>query len=101
MRGPMLNERGAVTNQTAQSAHLDIGWKRAAQQAQTVQLLNPLAIQHVTLATRYVLEVPPVDQKHLKAAGFEHFKDRNPIDAGGFHRHRVDATGGRPSTARF
>jgi hypothetical protein len=45
--------------------------------------------------------VPTVDQKHLEAAGFEHFKDRNPIDAGGFHRHRVDATGGRPSTARF
>ena len=96
VRGAMLDQGGAVTEQTAQGAHLGIGSKRAAQQAQTVQLLNPLAIEHVALATGHMLEMPTIDQKHFEAARFEHFKDRNPVDARGFHGDRVDATGDQP-----
>ena len=53
-----------------QGGHFGIGAKRGAQQAQAVQLLNPLAIQHIALAAGDMLEVPTVDQIHFEAARF-------------------------------
>jgi hypothetical protein len=45
-----------------------------------MQLLKPLAIQHIGLATRYILHMPCVDQHDFKAAGFQELIERDPID---------------------
>ena len=37
-----------------------------------------------------------VDQQHLEAARLEDLKERDPIDAGGFHGDGGDATGVEP-----
>ena len=92
----MLDQHRPMAEQTAQRAHLGVRAKGAAQQAQTVELLNPLAIEHVALATGHMPEVPTIDQKNFEAARFEDLKDRNPVHAGGFHRHGIDATGDQP-----
>ena len=63
--------------------------KAAAQQPVRVQGGQPLAVRHVGLAPRNVLHVPPVDHHHLQPGRFQHFIDIEPVDAGGFHRHRM------------
>jgi hypothetical protein len=80
----------------AQGDHFGVGAKRGAQQAQTVQLLDPLAIQNIAFATRDMLEAPTVDQVDFEAARFEQIEDRNPVHPRGFHGDRVDATGHQP-----
>jgi len=37
-----------------------------------------------------------VDQVDAEAAGFEDFKGGDPVDAGGFQRHRIHAAGYQP-----
>ena len=88
----MLQEGRPVAQVRPQGSHLGIGTERGPQQAQAVQLLNPLAIEHVALAARHMLEMPTVDQIDFQAARFQQLKDRNPIHTGGFQRNRVDAT---------
>ena len=50
-----------------------------------MQLLQPLAVQNVTLSTRNVLDVTCVDQLNVKPTTLKDFKDWNPLNAGGFH----------------
>ena len=57
-----------------------------------MQLLNPLTILHVTLASGHVLEMARIDQIDLQTARLQHLVDRNPIHPGRFHRHRRHLT---------
>ena len=61
-----------------------------------MQLLDPLAIEHIGFAPGHVLQMAGIHQKGFQAAGLQDFKNRNPVDARGFHRHRVHATGDEP-----
>ena len=61
-----------------------------------MQLLKPLAVDHVRLATRYILYMPCVDENHFEAAPLEDLKQRDPVHAGGFHRNRGDAACSQP-----
>ena len=70
--------------------------KAAPEQADAVQLAQPLAIRHITLPAGDILEVPRVHEQDLEAARFEDLVDRDPIDAGRFHRHARHATRGEP-----
>ena len=54
--------------QLAQHAHRVAGAERTPQQAVAHELLQPLAVQHVGLAARDVLDVARVDQQHREAA---------------------------------
>jgi hypothetical protein len=72
-------------------ADLVLGPKRAVQQAEGVQLLQPLAVGDIAFAARQILHVAGVDQFDLQAPPLQDLKERDPIDAGGLHDHRVDA----------
>jgi hypothetical protein len=94
----MFDEGGAMAEQTVQRAHLGIRAKRAAQQAQAVELLNPLAryAQHVALAPGHMLEMPAIDEKDVEATCFEDLQDRNPVHPRGLQRDGVHAAGAQP-----
>ena len=72
------------------------GAEAPAQQPEDVQVAEPFAVGDITLAAGEILDVPRVDEDHLEAARVEDLEDRNPIDAGGFHRHVRDAAGRQP-----
>ena len=61
-----------------------------------MQLLDPLAVEDVGLATGDILDVTGVDEEDLKATLLEDLKGGDPVDAGGLHGHGVDATGQEP-----
>jgi hypothetical protein len=72
------------------------GAEGALKKAVRVELLDPLAVEDVGLATWDILDVSGVDEDDFKAAFIEDFKDGDPVDAGGLHGHGVDATGQEP-----
>ena len=61
-----------------------------------MQLLQPLAVQHVGLAAGHVLDAPGVHQHHLEAPFFQHPEQRYPVHAGGLHDHGLHTTLGQP-----
>src|SRR5690606_26493637 len=64
--------------------------KGPAQQGATVQKLQPLAVSHVRLAARHVLQRGCVDQDDFEPSCFEHLIQRNPVHVGALHRDRLD-----------
>ena len=72
------------------------GPEGGVEQAHAVEVLQPLAILDVTLASRHVLDVAGVDETHLEAAVLEDLEERDPVDPGGLHRHRSDGAGLEP-----
>lgn len=56
-----------------------------------MQVLKPLTILHVALATGHVLDVASVDQVDLKTAILEDLEERNPVNPGGLHGDSGDA----------
>ena len=95
----MLDMRGGIAHQIhplahigAQRAHLLLGAKGPLQQSVAVQLLQPLAVEHVALSARHVLDMPCVDQPHLQSSALQDLKDRDPVNARGLHGHRGHAT---------
>jgi hypothetical protein len=89
--GGGLDELVAMTHQAAESGHGRIGPKASAQEPKGVQLLDPLAVEDVALASRNSLDVAGVDEEHLDAALFEDLVEGNPVDARGLHGDGVDA----------
>jgi hypothetical protein len=81
----------AVAQIRAQHAHRIDRAKRGVEQTVTVQTLQPLAVQHITLSPRHILDLSGVDQPHRKTPALQHLKGRNPVNARRFHRHRPDA----------
>jgi hypothetical protein len=71
VRGPPLDQFRPVPQVGAQRDHLGIGSKRARQQAQPMQLLQPLTIEHVSLAARHDLHVAGIHQVGLDPARFQ------------------------------
>jgi len=100
LAGAALDQIVAMPGEGAQRADIFGGTKGGLEQAVGVQLLNPLAVQNVGLATGHLLEMPRVDQVDAKVSGFEQVIDRNPIDARGFHGDGLHATGGEPVSQR-
>ena len=60
------------------------------QQAVTVQGLDPMAVEHVTLPSGNAPQRARTDQAALKALRFDHLEERYPIDTHAFYRHRPD-----------
>ena len=87
----VAQQPGALASEGAQRAHLLGRAKRAAQQPEGEQLLQPLAVEHIGLAARDILHVPGVDQQDFEAAALEHLVQRDPVDPGGLHRHDLHA----------
>jgi hypothetical protein len=94
-------QHAALAPQRAQHADGVGGSKCAAEQAIGHELLQPLAVQHVGLAARDVLDVAGVDQHDGEAARFQKLEQRDPVHAGRLHRHRVHTTGREPIGQRI
>jgi hypothetical protein len=61
-----------------------------------VELLDPLAIGHIALASGDSLDVSCVDEEDLDSALFEDLVEGDPIDPRGLHGDGVDAAGLEP-----
>ena len=92
----VLDERIPMAQHGAEGEDRGGGPKAAAQQADTVELAQPLTVLDIALATRDVLDVAGVDEQDLQPARLEDVVDRDPVDPGGFHRDTGDATGEEP-----
>ena len=57
-----------------------------------MQLLQPLAVEHIGLAPWDVSDPAGIDQQHFEAPLHQQLVERNPVDAGGLHRYRLDLT---------
>ena len=57
-----LDQLGAIARERAQRSDFGIGAKRALEQAERVELLQPLGIIPITLALGNRLDMPRVDQ---------------------------------------
>lgn len=90
----MRLSRWRISERTAQIAAG--GRKDAPQQAHAVQVLQPLAVLHIALASGHVLDVAGVDEADLEAAVLQNLEERDPVDPGGLHRHGGDGTGLQP-----
>ena len=65
---------------------MTFGAKVGAQQTLRMKPLQPLCIADVGFAPGHVLGIAGIDKEHSKATGVEKLVDRNPVDAGHFHR---------------
>ena len=73
------------------------GWPEGGvEQAHAVQVLQPLAVLHITLAAGHVLDVAGVEEADHEAAVLQDLEKRDPIDTGGLHCHGGDGTGFEP-----
>jgi hypothetical protein len=87
----------AMAQETPELTHGFGGTKRGGKQAITLELLQPSTIKAIGFrAARDILDVPGVDQGHLKAARLKHLKQRNPVDACRFHHNCGDPTSCQP-----
>src|SRR5436190_5009151 len=86
-----LNEIFAMPHQRTNLANGMFGTKRGFQQTHRMQILKPLAIQHVGFAARNVMHMLSIDQMNFNTASLKDLEQRYPVDASGFHGHRVDA----------
>ena len=92
----VADQHGALSQVAPQAPNLGLGPEGPRQQSIGVQLLQPLAVQHVGLATRYILDPPGVHQHHLKSPVLQDSEQRYPVDPGGLHDHALDLTVGEP-----
>ena len=70
--------------------------KTRPEEADAVQVTDPLAVGDIGLPARHILEMARIDEEHLEAAGLQDLVDRNPVHPGGFHGHTGHATGRQP-----
>jgi hypothetical protein len=101
LRG-MGEQHRALAEITAQHADLVSRTEGTREQTEGVQALNPLAVMPIALGSAFdLLHLLRIDQEDCEAAGFEEFKERDPIDAGGLEGDGGDPTGGEPVRQRF
>src|SRR5882672_3537546 len=84
------HQLASLTNVAAQDDRLVLGPEGSLKQPARVELLDPLAVEHVALAPRDVLHMRRVHEADVEAGGLEYLENRYPQDAGGFHRDGSD-----------
>src|SRR5687768_18374967 len=55
-----------------------------------MQLLKPLAVEHIGLTAGDVFRLASINKLHFKASLHQQLVKRNPVNSGGFHRHCLD-----------
>ncbi len=91
-----LHQHFFLTQITAQHADFFRRTKSLHQQSIGMQFLRPLAVQHIGLAARNILDPPRINQIDLEAALFENLVERDPVNSGRFQGHGRDATLAQP-----
>src|SRR5688572_27240036 len=61
-----------------------------------MQILQPLAIQHIGLAARHVMHMLRIDQMNFDTLRLQDLTQRDPVHSRRLHRHRVDTAGLEP-----
>src|SRR5262245_24917515 len=79
-----------MAQQRSQRAYVLGRPERSPEQAYGVEILQPLAVGDIRPTAGYVLDMAGIDQAYLESACLQDLKQGNPVDAGGFHRHRAD-----------
>jgi hypothetical protein len=97
----IADQHVTLAREHPQDTNLVLRPKRPREQPEAHQLLQPLTVEHVGLAPRHVLHMPGIDQIDAEAPALQQFIERDPIDAGGFHRHRIYRAGSQPLGQRF
>jgi len=102
LRRLLLNQGRAVPHTGAQPADFRRRPERCRQQTAGVQLLQPLAVQPVGLASAgHVLRVPGVHEAGLQTVVLQHLVQRDPVHARRLHGHRAYAALQQPRRDRF
>ena len=96
MVGRVFHQHRSLAQVATQASDLPVGPEGARQQSVGVQLLQPLAVQHVGLAPGHVLDAPGVHQHHRKAPFFQHAEQRYPVHPRRLHDHGLHAALGQP-----
>ena len=98
LRGPRLDDLGAVPDDIPGSFDLRGRDEAAGQQPALQQVHQPVSISQVGLAARHVLDVPGVAHQHPGEVPVldEGVIDRHGIDPGRLHRHVRDPQRGQP-----
>jgi acetate kinase len=65
-----------------------------------VQRGPPLAVGHVGLPARQVARLPAIDHAHFQTGAFQYTVQRQPVNAGRFHRYGMHALGEQPVAQR-
>ena len=79
-----------MANVCPKLSDVQVGAEAAAQQTESMQLLQPLAVDDVGFPTRHVLDVTRIDDDDREAAFTENVEQRYPIDSRRFDRDGVD-----------
>src|SRR5712691_11095642 len=91
-----LHQIVAVPHERAHGTHFALWTERRMQQAQRVQMLDPLALVEIGAFARHVFHVPRIYQTRLDAMPLHSLIHWHPIHPGGLHRHRGDSTTHQP-----
>jgi hypothetical protein len=86
----------AVTHERPDGGDLGVWSEAGSQEPEGVELLEPLAVDDVSLATRYAFDVTCVDEQDFEATLLEDLEERNPIHAGRLHGDGLDAADVEP-----
>ena len=89
--GGQLDQGVAVPEEGADGADRLRRAEGGPQQADGMEVLEPLAVLDVGLPARDVLDMPGVDQADLDPPGLEDLVERDPVHAGGLHGDGGDA----------
>src|SRR5689334_3833230 len=92
MNAGQLDQIVAMPHQRTDFADRLFGTKRGFQQTHRMQILKPLAIQHVGFATGNMVHMLGIDEMDFNTARFQNLKQRYPVHTGRFHGHRVHTT---------
>ena len=85
-RAALVEQRRAVPGEFPQLALGPVRHEAGPQQSVPQQVGQPLAVLHVRLPPRHLLDMLRVNQQQLKAP-LQQVEEGLPIDAGAFHRH--------------
>ena len=88
---PFSQQIAAMTSNGAQRTDGLRGPERRAQQTHRMQKLQPLAVQHVGLASRHVFNMPRIDEEDFDPGVILQLATRHHIDGGGLHRDGADS----------
>src|SRR5215470_10405726 len=92
VRRTVLYQLGTMTQIGAQQGQKGVWAKGCLQEAQHMQALDPLTVFPIRFASRWDLDLLGIDQEHSYATRFEDLINRQPVDTGRLHGHRVNAT---------
>lgn len=95
VHGAVAQQHVPLTGEGTEVPDLLRGTERCVQESVTVQLLDPLTIEHIGFLFDG-FQMAGIDQTDLDAVRFQDIVHGNPIDAGGFHGNAGDAAATEP-----